>query len=134
MSNTEKNLQAALAKFSELSKKGIGKARESLVHSSNLVKGRIDINSLQREKKKLISELGEDVFTAIDAGKLRTKLFDDLIGNIRDVSAKIEEKEKELKHSDLTAPETSSKGSVVEKAKEKETTSTTTGDTEKEED
>ncbi|MDT8318321.1 MAG: hypothetical protein RQ824_10095, partial [bacterium] len=70
MGETEKNLQAALAKLSEISKKGFGIAKdsfnqssqtvkESIAHSSHSVKVRLDINTLQRERKKLSTDLGE---------------------------------------------------------------------------
>ena len=133
MSDTEKNLQAALAKFSELSKKGFGKARESFVHSSHQVKGRIDLNSLEREKKKLLLELGIDVFAAIDSGKLKTKLFDDLIGNIGDVSAKMEAKERELRQAEETTPEASSEKTDMKKAEKEKSSKEKSGETEKKE-
>ena len=107
MGETEKNLQAALAKLSEISKKGYGIAKESIsqsshtvkesiAQSSHTVKVRLDINTLQREKKRLSTDLGEEVFAAIKAGKLRSKLFDDLVNNLKDLEARIEEKSKDL--------------------------------------
>ena len=107
MGETEKNLQAALAKLSEISKKGYGFAMESISQSSNTVKEsiaqsshtvkvRLDINTLQREKKRLSTDLGEEVFKAIKAGKLKSNLFDDLVNNLTELEAKIENKSKEL--------------------------------------
>ncbi len=102
MGETEKNIQAALAKLSSLSKKGLGIAKESIVQSSHVVKSRIDITSLHREKKKFTVELGEAVYSAIKAGKLRSKLFDDLVANIDEVVKHIEEIEEEIASSKET--------------------------------
>lgn len=119
MGETEKNLQAALAKLSEISKKGYGFAKESIsqsshtvkesiAQSSHTVKVRLDINTLQRERKRLSTDLGEEVFAAIKAGTLKSKLFDDLVNNLTDLEARIEEKSKDLeKTSEETLEETS---------------------------
>lgn len=96
MGNTEKNLQSALAKLSELSKKGIGIAKEQITHSSHIVKLKLDITSLQREKKRLLSDLGEEVFSAVKEKTLKSKIFDESIVNIDSIIGKIEEKKKEL--------------------------------------
>lgn len=112
MGNTEKNLQAALAKLSELSKRGIGIARDSISQSSHIVKLKLDITSLQREKKRLLSELGEEVFAAVKEKKLKSKLFDESITNISSIIAKIEEKNKELEATGEEVP-------VEEKAEKK---------------
>ena len=107
MGETENNLQAALAKLSKISKKGYGIAKESfnqsshtvkesIAHSSHTVRVKLDINTLQRERKRLSTDLGEEVFAAIKAGKLKSKLFDDLVNNLTDLEAKIEEKTKDL--------------------------------------
>lgn len=99
MGETEKNLQAALAKLSSLSKKGLGIARDSIVQSSHVVKSKIDITSLQRGKKKFTAELGEAVYSAIKEGKLRSKLFDGVVSNIDEVVNHIDEIETEMKTS-----------------------------------
>ena len=117
MGETEKNLQAALAKLSEISKKGFGIAKESISQSSHTVKVRLDINTLQRERKRISTDLGEEVYNAIKAGKLKSKLFDDLVNNIGDLYARIEEKTKELTHA---AEGTSEKAATVETSDEAE--------------
>lgn len=125
MGETEKNLQAALAKLSEISKKGYGIAKdsfnqsshtvkESIAHSSHAVKVKLDINTLQRERKRLTTDLGEEVFAAIKAGKLKSKLFDDLVNNLKELEAKLEEKTTNLaqtaeKPSEESIDETSAK-------------------------
>ena len=96
MGETEKNLQAAIAKLSNLSKKGIGIARESIVQSSHVVKSKIDITSLQREKKRFSLELGEAVYASIKEGTLKSDLFDELVAHIDEVEKKIEEKEEDI--------------------------------------
>ncbi len=111
MGETEKNLQAALAKLSEISKRGLGIARESISQSSHTVKVKLDINTLQREKKRLSTDLGEEVFAAIKDGKLKSTLFDDLVNNLTDLEARIEEKTKDLEH---TAEETSEESATDE--------------------
>lgn len=110
MGDTEKNLQAAIAKLSDISKKGFGMAKdsfnqsshtvkESLVHSSHTVRVKLDINTLQRERKRLSTTLGEEVFAAIKAGKLKSKLFEDLVNNLTDIDVKIEKNQIKLKES-----------------------------------
>lgn len=96
MGDSEKNLQAALAKFSEISKKGFDKAKESIIHSSHSVKLRLELNSLKKERTRIFSGLGEELYNAVKDGKLKTKLFDDSIKNIEDLSSQIDLKEKEL--------------------------------------
>ena len=126
MGETEKNLQAALAKLTEISKRGLGIAKESISQSSHTVKVKLDINTLQRERKRISTDLGEEVYSAIKAGKLKSKLFDDLVNNIGDLDASIEEKTKELTHADegtsekATPVETSDEAAPVESEEEKE--------------
>ena len=105
MGETEKNLQAALAKLSEISKKGFGIAKESIAQSSHTVKVKLDLTTLKRERKRLSTDLGEEVFAAIKAGKLKSKLFDDLVNNLNDLDQKIEEKSKELEDTDKETSE-----------------------------
>ena len=100
MGETEKNLQAALSKLSEISKKGFGLAKESITQSSHAVKVRLDITILKKERKRLSTDLGDEVFTAIKAGKLKSKLFDDLVNNLKEIDVKIEKKSKELGETD----------------------------------
>jgi len=100
MGETEKNLQAALAKLSEISKKGFGIAKESISQSSHTVMVRLDLTTLKRERKRLATDLGEEVFAAIKDGKLKSKLFDDLVNNLNEIDVKIEDKSKELEDTD----------------------------------
>lgn len=96
MTDTENKPESRLAKLGELSKKGFDRAKESIVQSSHIVKLRLDVSTLKKEKKRILTDLGEEVYSAMKAGKLRTKLFQEDIANIDDLAAKIEEKEKEL--------------------------------------
>jgi len=104
LGDTEKNLQAALSKLSNLSMKGLGIARDSIVQSSHTVKLKLDITSLERDKKRLISDLGNDVFEAIKDGRLKTKLFTDLFESIKGIEEKISAKETELEKSGEVSP------------------------------
>lgn len=137
MGDTEKNLQAALAKLSEISKKGFGIAKESIsqsshtvkesiAHSSHTVKVKLDINTLQRERKRLSTDLGEEVYAAVKAGKLKSKLFDDLVNNLNEINVKIEDKSKELEDAgERTSKETNAdklnKDSTVKKEEQEKT-------------
>ena len=137
MGETEKNLQAALAKLSEISKKGYGFAKESISQSSHTVKEsiaqssqtvrvRLDINTLQREKKRLSTDLGEEVFKAIKAGKLKSNLFDDLVNNLTELETKIGDKSKELeKTPEETLKDTSAENKSETAAVKKEETEKT---------
>ncbi len=98
MSNIEKNLENALARFGDLSKKGFDKAKETIVKSSHTVKAKIDITGLKREKKRFLEELGVELIEAISSGSLKTKIFEEAIGNIGDIDLKIQEKEAELEN------------------------------------
>jgi len=126
MGETENNLQAALAKLSEISKKGFGIAKdsfnqsshtvkESIAHSSHTVRVKLDINTLQRESKRLSTDLGEEVFAAIKAGKLKSNLFDDLVNNLTDLKAKIEEKTKDLEKTSVETSGESNSDNLSEK-------------------
>jgi len=115
--NTEKNLQAALAKLSELSKRGIGKAKDSITQSSHIVKLKLDITSLQRERKRLLADLGEEVFNSVKEKKLKSRLFDESIANIDSIIGKIEEKNKEL---EAVGEETPVEETVEDKAEKTE--------------
>jgi len=146
LGDTEKNLQSALAKLSALSKKGIGKAKDSIAQSSHIVKVKLDITSLQREKKRLLADLGEEVFTSVKEKKLKSKLFDESIENIDSILGKIEEKNKELEAigveppaeeaSEMVSEETEQEGTKAESnksvAEEKETKQEKGEDTPKE--
>ena len=118
MGETEKNLQAALAKLSEISKKGFGIAKESITQSSHTVKVKLDLTTLKRERKRLSTDLGEEVFAAIKAGKLKSKLFDDLVNNLNDLDQKIEEKSKELEDTDKETSEETNADNLSEKVAE----------------
>ena len=96
MSEDESKTERGLSRFGDISKKGLEKAKESIIQSTQAVKLRLDITALRKEKKRLFAELGEEVYGAVKAGKLRTRLFKEDMANIDDLSAKIEEKEKEL--------------------------------------
>ena len=133
MGDTEKNLQAALAKLSEISKKGYGIAKESfsqsshtvkesIAHSSHTVRVKLDINTLQRERKRLSTELGEEVFAAIKAGKLKSKLFDDQVNNLKDLENRIEEKTRELEKTDEEDSKTADTEKLSKTADKKEKT------------
>ena len=114
MGETEKNLQAALAKLSEISKKGFGIAKEAITQSSHTVKVKFDLTTLKRERKRLSVDLGEEVFAAIKAGKLKSKLFDDLVNNLNDLDQKIEEKSKELEDTDKEISEETNTDNISE--------------------
>ena len=105
MGETERNLQAALAKLTELSMKGIGKAKESITHSSQMVKGRIELTSLQKDRRRTLALLGEEVLKAIKADKLQTTLFDDQIVSLDELDAKIAKKTAELNQTGAGAEE-----------------------------
>lgn len=98
MSDIEKNLENALTRFGDLSKKGFDKAKETIVKSSHTVKAKIDITGLKREKKRFLEELGVELIEAISSGSLKTKIFEESIGNIGDIDLKIQEKEAELEN------------------------------------
>jgi len=96
LSDIEKKLENALARFGDLSKQGFDKAKNTIVHSSHAVKTKIDITGLKRDKKRFLEELGSELVEAISSGSLKTKIFDEAINNIGDIDLKIQEKETEL--------------------------------------
>jgi hypothetical protein len=118
LSDIEKNLGNALARFGDLSKKGFDKAKETIIHSSHTVKAKIDITGLKREKKRFLEELGGELIEAISSGSLKTKLFSESISNIGDIDLKIQEKETELESVGEKSP--ASEEQQTEKPEEKE--------------
>ena len=104
MSDIEKHIESALARFRDHSKKGFDKARETIVHSSHTVKAKIDITGLKRDKRKFLEELGAQLIEAINSGSLKTKIFDEVISNIGDIDLKIQKKEAELENTKEKSP------------------------------
>jgi len=135
MAEHDSKFESTMEKLGELSKKGYDIAKEQIVHSSHVVKVKLDINTLKREKKRALLQLAEEVLSAVKGGELKTDLFKETIANVDDLDAKILAKEEELKHGekeaeegnkeakapaeDVTETETSEKEPVAKKAEKK---------------
>ncbi len=89
-----------MEKLGGLSRKGFDMAREQIVHSSQIVKIKLDITALNREKKRYMIKLAEQVLRAVKNEKIKTNLFNKTIAGIENLEEKIKAKEEEMKNSD----------------------------------
>lgn len=96
MKETENKEENRFAFLGSLSKKGLSRAKETLIQSTQTVKVRIDLNILRKEKENLFLELGESLFSAIKSDSLDTTMFNDTIANIDEIKNKINNKTDEL--------------------------------------
>ena len=95
MNPADNSDESAFSKISDLSKKGLGRAKNTILQSSQTVKARLDLTSLKREEYRLMKALGNEVFAALKSKKLETDLFDNAVSKIEEIQAKIHEKEEE---------------------------------------
>ena len=95
MNPADNSDESAFSKISDLSKKGLGRAKNTILQSSQTVKARLDLTSLKREEYRLMKALGNEVFAALKSKKLETDLFDNAVSKIEEIQAKIHEKEEQ---------------------------------------
>lgn len=123
MKYPDNNDESAFSKFTDLSRKGLGRAKNTILQSSQTVKARLDLTSLKREEYRLMKALGNEVFTALKSKKLETDLFDSAVSKIEEIQARIHEKEEESLNigvSTLKKSPSSMKSTSEEISKDKE--------------
>ncbi len=112
MANQSKKFESTMEMLGVFSRKGFDIAKEQIVHSSQIVKIKLDITALNREKKRYMIKLAEQVLRAVKNDKVKTNLFNKTIANIQDLDEKIMVKEKEMMNSNSQDSEERSKAGV----------------------
>lgn len=99
MANQSKKFESTMEMLGVFSRKGFDIAKEQIVHSSQIVKTKLDITALNREKKRYMIKLAEQVLRAVKNDKIKTNLFNKTIAEIEGLDEKIIAKEEEMKSS-----------------------------------